>query len=115
MSTTKQWILAIASDVFVFGLLGIAILAPSDGAMRVFTFWVWAISILGILVGVLADKSYFRTDRPKGMTTYGRVSGIALMSLMVWCGMISPAIAFLIATVLLMAAREREPKAKAAP
>ena len=108
----KYWIKAVSGDVVLAVFLYAWLALDIEGAGRVSVFFLWAIAILRILIGMVADKSMFKSMRPKGFGVYHGATDVAVIAVLVWFG--HPWLAGFLATGYLMqeAAREREPKAK---
>lgn len=113
MKAVLHWVKAILIDAVFFALLAFGESGGISWALNVFVFWVWTLTVMGILIGAFGDKSWFPAYEAPGIRTYHYLTQLALISALAGLGMTVLAICQFVAMVGMLSARAREPKEEA--
>lgn len=114
MSALVYWTRAVLSDALIVALFYAWQAEGIEQAGNVAVFWVWFLAISKSLGAWSLDKTSFADrPRPAGFIWYHGLTEFVTVSALVWFDFIWLPVVYLIGTLAMEGARNREPKAKA--
>lgn len=111
MSAGKAWISTMIEVVMLVTFFYLWQFEGQEGAGNVLTFYLWALAVMSILIGIFGNKSLFKDDfRSSAFVAWKWVKLAIMIGAMTWIGMVWLPAAMLAGSLLLAGARRREPK-----
>lgn len=107
----KNWISCVGFDAAFAALFFLWKSHENEGAGNIVMLVFWISIVVGVLAGLLGDKTFFR-DKGDAMKIYDRVSNFAWFLALAYFGHVVTAAMYYLALLFMSVAKKREPKPK---